>query len=295
MKKLLLLTLCIAFAVSATAQPYIRKGLEAITLRSSKAQLELLASDELQGRLAGSAHNSIVSKYLFSVLSEMGYEPVFQEFEVKGKTMRNILVTIPGRDTSQVVMLGAHYDHLGVDPQGDVYNGADDNASGAVAILQIAKALRVAAKQPQRTMILALWDCEEWGLKGSRHFISTFANLSKIKSYINFDMIGRNTDESRPRMFRYFYTESSPEFGQWMRDFIVKYKLPLEPDYRPWDKPTSGSDNASFARAGIPIVWYHTDANPDFHKPSDTADKINWDKMVAITRSAYLLFWQTAN
>jgi hypothetical protein len=67
------------------------------------------------------------------------------------------------------------------------------------------------------------------------------------------------------------------------------------PDYRAWDNPTGGSDNAYFAKNGIPIVWYHTEGHPDYHRPSDTADKIDYEKMTDITRAAFLCTWRLAN
>ena len=71
--------------------------------------------------------------------------------------------------------------------------------------------------------------------------------------------------------------------------------MQLEPDYRPWDKPLSGSDNASFASVGIPVIWYHTDGHPDYHLPSDESSRLNWDKIVEITKASFLNAWNLAN
>lgn len=108
-------------------------------------------------------------------------------------------------------------------------------------------------------------------------------------------MIGRNTDEANPAYVVYFYTEANPVFGQWLRDDIKKYNLQLTPNYKSWDKPVGGSDNGSFAKAGVPIIWYHTDGHPDYHKPSDEPSKINWSKLVEITKASYLNAWNLAN
>ena len=112
---------------------------------------------------------------------------------------------------------------------------------------------------------------------------------------MNFDMIGRNNNEDKPKEVVYFYTESSPKYGKMMKRHIRKYNLDLEPIYKPWDKPTQGSDNKSFAVHEIPIIWYHTDAHPDYHKVSDTVNKLNWLKLVDITKSAYLNMYKVAN
>ncbi|MGL5272632.1 MAG: M28 family metallopeptidase, partial [Phocaeicola sp.] len=188
--------------------------------------------------------------------------------------------------------------HLGIDPMlaGDkIYNGADDNASGVSAVLQIAKAFLATGEQPERTVIFAFWDGEEKGLLGSKYFVQSFPGIKKVKGYLNFDMIGRNNNDANPTHVVYFYTEANPSFGEWLKNDIKKYNLNLTPNYRPWDKPVGGSDNASFALLDIPIIWYHTDGHADYHMPSDHSDKINWDKVVNITKASFLNLWNLAN
>ena len=119
--------------------------------------------------------------------------------------------------------------------------------------------------------------------------------MDKVKGYLNYDMIGRNNDESKPTHVVYFYTEAHPAFGDWLKRDIKKYGLNLAPDYRPWDKPVGGSDNASFALLDIPVIWYHTDGHPDYHLPSDHVEKINWNKIVDITKASFLNMWNLAN
>ncbi|MEG1665069.1 MAG: M20/M25/M40 family metallo-hydrolase [Mucinivorans sp.] len=293
MFKILLSIILLFLSLHSFALPPIDRGMKIIDLKSAKAQVEFLSSDVLRGRLTGSSENLIAGLYLESLLKEMGYKTMVQEFEARGSHMQNILALLPGKDTTQVAVIGSHYDHLGVDSLGDVYNGADDNASGVAAIIQIAKAFKTSGVVPQQSLVFALWDGEENGLNGSRYFVKNFEKRTKIKSYLNFDMIGRNTDESRPQLFRYFYTKEQKQYATWLNEAIKKYNLKLEPDFR--FLPDGGSDNASFSRAGVPTVWYHTDGHADFHQPSDTSDKINWDKMMDIIRSAYYLFWQMAN
>ncbi len=109
----------------------------------------------------------------------------------------------------------------------------------------------------------------------------------KSKGYLNFDMIGRNNKPQQPKQVVYFYTAAHPVFGDWLKEDIRKYGLQLEPDYRAWENPIGGSDNGSFAKVGIPIIWYHTDGHPDYHQPSDHADRLNWDKVVEITKASF--------
>ncbi len=207
--------------------------------------------------------------------------------------LRNVLGVLKGEKNDEYVVIGSHFDHLGIQ-NGYIYNGADDNASGTVAVLQIAKAFVASGIKPQRTVIFALWDGEEYGLLGSRYFTRTCDILNQIKGYMNFDMIGRNHDENVPESVVFFYTANYPKYEQWMKKYIRHYNLSLKPIYKPWDNPVGGSDNASFAEHGIPIVWYHTDGHPDYHQPGDHAEKINWSKMIDIIRSAYLIFFDMA-
>ena len=310
------------------AQSPIERALNTINRSSAEATINFLASDELQGREAGFHGSRVTSEYIVSLLQWMGVSPLadsyFQPFDAyrkerqkKGRlevhpdsiaklkqevhqklTMRNVLGMIPGKNTKEYVIVGAHFDHLGIDPvlDGDqIYNGADDNASGVSAVLQIARAFLASGQQPERNVIVAFWDGEEKGLLGSKYFVQTCPFLSQIKGYLNFDMIGRNNKPQQPKQVVYFYTAVHPVFGDWLKEDIRKYGLQLEPDYRAWENPIGGSDNGSFAKVGIPIIWYHTDGHPDYHQPSDHADRLNWDKVVEITKAAFLNMWKMAN
>ena len=310
------------------AQSPIERALNTINRSSAEATINFLASDELQGREAGFHGSRVTSEYIVSLLQWMGVSPLadsyFQPFDAyrkerqkKGRldvhpdsiaklkqevhqklTMRNVLGMIPGKNTKEYVIVGAHFDHLGIDPvlDGDqIYNGADDNASGVSAVLQIARAFLASGQQPERNVIVAFWDGEEKGLLGSKYFVQTCPFLSQIKGYLNFDMIGRNNKPQQPKQVVYFYTAAHPGFGDWLKEDIRKYGLQLEPDYRAWENPIGGSDNGSFAKVGIPIIWYHTDGHPDYHQPSDHADRLNWDKVVEITKASFLNMWKMAN
>ena len=310
------------------AQSPIERALNTINRSSAEATINFLASDELQGREAGFHGSRVTSEYIVSLLQWMGVSPLadcyFQPFDAyrkerqkKGRlevhpdsiaklkqevhqklTMRNVLGMIPGKNTKEYVIVGAHFDHLGIDPvlDGDqIYNGADDNASGVSAVLQIARAFLASGQQPERNVIFAFWDGEEKGLLGSKYFVQTCPFLSQIKGYLNFDMIGRNNKPQQPKQVVYFYTAAHPVFGDWLKEDIRKYGLQLEPDYRAWENPIGGSDNGSFAKVGIPIIWYHTDGHPDYHQPSDHADRLNWDKIVEITKASFLNMWKMAN
>lgn len=328
MRKTGLLITSFVLCTTLWAQSPQQKGLDVINKENAEAYIGFLASDDLEGREAGFHGGRIAGEYIVSNLKTMGISPLletyYQPFDAYNKerqkrgrfqvhpdsiailkqgvhqklSMRNILGKIEGKNPNEYVIIGAHYDHLGVDPmlEGDqIYNGADDNASGVSAVLQIAKAFLATGEKPERTVIFAFWDGEEKGLLGSKYFVQNFPGIKKVKGYLNFDMIGRNNNEAKPTHVVYFYTEAHPVFGDWLKNDIKKYNLNLTPDYRPWDKPVGGSDNASFALLDIPVIWYHTDGHPDYHMPSDHADKINWDKVVDITKASFLNMWNLAN
>ncbi len=306
-----------------------KTDLEKITRRNAEAIIGFLASDAVEGREAGSKGGTVAAEYIISKLKESGIQPLekfyLQPFEavqrVSGKNLRwhstadsvsavkteklyrslqmnNILSVIPGKLTDEFVIVGAHYDHLGNDENiadDGIFNGADDNASGVSAVLQIAKTISESKEKPFRTIIFAFWDGEEKGLLGSKYFVNHFPQIKNVKSYLNFDMIGRNNKEDEPEHVVFFYTAKNKDFEQWLRSDIKKFSLNLKPDYRAWENPVGGSDNGSFAQAGIPILWYHTDGHPDYHQPSDTPEKLNWEKLINITKAAYLNVLKMAN
>lgn len=305
-------------------------GLRSITEDAARAHVYFLADDLLEGRRAGERGSRIAKQYIISQIRQAGLKPFLgdsyeQPFEacavqklkrgvryfveadsvaeIKKQVHRtmylsNVLAVLPGKKTDEMVVVGAHLDHEGVynDIEGDkIYNGADDNASGVAAVLQIMKAFVASGATPERTIVFAFWDGEEFGLLGSRYFTDAYKDMQKVKGYLNFDMIGRNNNEAKPKHVVYFYTEGTPAFGEWLKADVAKYGLGIEPDYRPWDKPVGGSDNGTFARLDIPIMWYHTDGHPDYHLPSDEPSRINWDKVTEITKASFLGMWKMAN
>lgn len=310
------------------AQDTNEKGLSHISAERARNYISFLADDLLQGREAGTPGGQIAANYIVSLLRDWGIKPFLtddyrQPFDAARVTnpqsgnwqihpdsiagikalgahsirhMNNLLAAIPGR-SNEIVVIGAHYDHLGImDDIGEdgCYNGADDNASGVSAVLQIAKAIKESGITPERTIVFAFWDGEEKGLLGSKHFVHTYSNPEQIKAYMNFDMVGRGP-EHNPRHLSYMYTASYPAFGDWLRNDMERHSFKFDPEYKAWDNPTGGSDNAPFALAGIPIVWYHTEGHPDYHRPSDHSDKIDYTKLTDITRAAYLCALRLAN
>lgn len=294
-------------------------GLESITIGNARRVVAVLASDSLLGREAGTKGGGMAAEYILSLMRETGLLVIEQPFmavrndnnwvtetdmNISGlvaagkevRELKNIIAVLPGTG-DEIVVIGAHYDHMGVDTTlvGDqCYNGADDNASGVSAVVQIAKAMGLSGCRPRRSVVFAFWDGEEKGLLGSRYFVKKHPFIENIAAYMNFDMIGRGPIEN-PGHLSYLYTAANPLFGEWLRADAARYEFCFTPLYKASENLLSGSDNAPFARVGIPIVWYHTEGHPDYHRPSDTADKVDYPKLFDITRAAYLCAWRLAN
>ncbi len=212
------------------------------------------------------------------------------------KSCRNVVAVIEGSELpNEIIVVGGHYDHLGAN-NGFIWNGADDNASGAIGIATIAAAFKATGVTPKRTVIFANWTAEERGLLGSRYFVNNFGNIRNVKYYHNYDMIGRSYDHKKSDMaVSMMFTDTWKAAGELTSRFNKEYNLGLNINLSPWDNPVGGSDNASFARLGIPIMWYHTRGNPDYHQPSDHAERIDWQKMESIIKNSFLTLWQLAN
>jgi Zn-dependent M28 family amino/carboxypeptidase len=232
-------------------------------------------------------------------------------------TTQNVVAVFEGSDAllkDEYVALGAHYDHVGVGaPQnGDaIYNGADDDGSGTTALLAIAEALARASVRPKRSVLFVWHAGEEKGLWGSRYFTDNpTIPLDKIVTQLNIDMIGRSKKEgdtnplnrelSGPNEIYVIGSKMmSTELGE-LTETVNKQYLNLTYDYR-FDNPADPnrfffrSDHYNYARKGIPIVFFFDGVHEDYHKPGDSVDKIDFQKMEKVARTIYLTLWEVAN
>jgi hypothetical protein len=181
----------------------------------------------------------------------------------------NVVGLLPGRDPAlagEAIVIGAHYDHLGL-VHGAVHPGADDNASGTALTLGLARAFAAAGGMP-RTLVFVLFGGEELGLLGSRHYVRQPAvPLSRTVAMLNFDMVGR-LREDRLRV-------GGLDTGSTLREIVTDAArgvgLALIADGAPW----APSDHLSFYGSGAPVLFFHTGRHGDYHRPSDTVDKVN--------------------
>jgi aminopeptidase YwaD len=189
----------------------------------------------------------------------------------------NVVGVLPGTDPAlagEAIVLGAHYDHLGASG-GAVYHGADDNASGTAVVVALARAF-AAAGGTARTLVVALFGAEELGLVGSAHYVRHPAwPLERTAAMLNFDMVGRMHDGK--------LTIGGADTGDRLRR-VLSEALAHVPDVVADVRgtPHSASDHSRFYSAGMPVLFFHTGTHPDYHQPSDTAEKLNADGMARV-------------
>lgn len=209
---------------------------------------------------------------------------------------RNILGMIEGENKDEFVVVGGHYDHLGIQ-NGFIYNGADDNGSGAVGILTLAKAFMASGVKPKRSIIFALWTGEEKGLLGSNYFInnSPFKD-KKIVFYMNYDMISRSAPEdTAAKSVRIIYTKAYPRFEEITVSNMKGAHIDLKPVFAPMDQPRGGSDFTAFSLKNIPLMTWNAGHSLDYHQLSDEVSKTDWPKMVKIIKLGFMDVWDIVN
>jgi hypothetical protein len=208
---------------------------------------------------------------------------------------RNVMGYIEGKNKDEFVVVGAHYDHIGK-YDGWIWNGADDNGSGTVGMMTLARAFAVSGEKPEKSIIFAAWTGEEMGLHGSRYFVDNFPKDKKITYNLNFDMLSRNADDdTKGNRMSMMYLSSTPKLRELTEKNLREFNIDLDVAFRPSAVLSGGSDHAPFARVGIPATFFFAAMHPDYHLPSDELSKINWTKMLNMIRLGYLNVWDIAN
>ncbi len=209
---------------------------------------------------------------------------------------RNVVGYIEGEKKDEFIVVGGHYDHLGK-YDGFIWNGADDNASGTVGVMTLAKAFMATGKKPEKSIIFAAWTGEEKGLYGSKYFVQEARKKNmNIVLDLNYDMIARDVEkDSLKNMADMSYTKAYPGIEELTKKNLADFKINLDMEYSASEKPSGGSDHAPFAEVGIPVFYFMAAMHPDYHQPSDELSKINWEKMTNIIRIGFLDMWEFAN
>ncbi|MEI6142341.1 MAG: M20/M25/M40 family metallo-hydrolase [Mariniphaga sp.] len=209
--------------------------------------------------------------------------------------VRNVLGMIEGENKNEFVVVGAHYDHIGK-YGGYIFNGADDNGSGTVGVLSIARAMKASGKKPQKTIIFAAWTAEEKGLLGSNFFVNNFSGINRIAVNLNFDMIARSTvADTTGNKCGFSFTKAYGGFRELSQKNVKDFGLNLDVKYNPSERPSGGSDYAPFAAKDIPVIAFMAAMHPDYHKATDELDKIQWGKMERIIKLGFLNVYNLAN
>jgi hypothetical protein len=221
----------------------------------------------------------------------------------------NVFAVIEGIDPQlkkEYVLVTAHYDHLGSPDSTLIYYGADDNGSGSSGVIEIARAFQEARKQgigPKRTVICMLVSGEEKGLLGSKYYVEfPMYPLDKTVVDVNIDMIGR-LDEAHKNNPNYIYVIGSDRLSPDLheineRENYEHTKMELDYKYNAKDDPNhyyERSDHYNFAEKGIPAIFYFNGTHADYHRPTDTVDKINFDALAKRAQLAFLTAWEVAD
>ncbi|MCS7305200.1 MAG: M28 family peptidase [Thermoguttaceae bacterium] len=276
-------------------------ALDSISVQDLHGHVAYLADDRLEGRLAGTAGAQAAAEYLAQQLARLGLRPAGVDgsyFQPFGKGYRNVLAVLPGSDPKlrqEVIVIGAHYDHIGRGQEGKsrggvghIHNGADDNASGTAGLLELAQAFTFLPEPPKRTLLFAFWDAEELGALGSKHWVTqpTLTN-HRVVFTLGLDMIGR----LRQQRLTIFGTRTSFGLRRLMSQQNQWLNLWLDFDW----KLAPNSDHYSFIEKKIPALLFHTGLHEDYHQPTDDTERIEFDGMVQVVRLAWLVGWTLAN
>jgi aminopeptidase N len=277
-----------------------------------KADVEWLASPEREGRGAGSHGLDAAANYIADRFDRLGLSPLtpgsllaeryFQPFNMTGEngaalTAHNVIGVLPGGNPAldgQALIISAHYDHLGFGwpdvrsgAKGQLHPGADDNASGVAVMLELARLMSAAKDKPERSIIFAAFVGEEEGLLGARHYVETakmagarFA-LSGHIANLNLDTVGRLADGK----VTIFGAASARELPFIFMGAAATTGVPVQTVAQ----DVNGSDHTAFLEAGVPAVQLFASTATDYHRPSDTADKIDYaglSKVAAVLKEA---------
>lgn len=287
--------------LSAAENASFATAVRSITSVELRKHVDVLADDTFEGREAGSRGGRAAAMYLMKEFQRHELKPLgdngtyFQDFE---NGSRNILGLLEGSDPdlkAQVIIVGAHYDHVGYGsprnsygPFGNIHNGADDNASGVSGLLEIVDALRTLPQRPARSILFALWDGEEKGLNGSKYWTAhPTVKLEQCVFAVNLDMIGRLRNQGVE------VYGSRTLTGLRQRISLANRETTLPLDFT-WEMKED-SDHWSFYKRNIPVVMFHTGLHPEYHRPSDDAHLLNYSGIEQVSQLVFGLVHELGN
>lgn len=284
-----------------------------LDVQNLKNIVSKLTSDELEGRDASQSSYTKTEEYMISYLKKIGVKEgnngsFLQKFTYKqaGRNIQtsNIIGIIEGTDLKdEYILLSAHIDHFGKNSKGEIFRGADDNASGVSALLEIAEKLVKAKNEGnglRRSVIFIFPGAEEWDLSGSEFYANNpIYPVNKTKACINLDMIGRVDDVYASKEGKYAFVINESNYSSDLVKVANKVKedakLEMTIDSKKYNYLFPYSDNASFSDVGIPSVTISSGLHNDYHKPADIMERLDFGGMLMRTKLAFLMTWELAN
>ncbi len=289
-----------------------------ITKEDLKKHLTKLTSNEFEGRKTGENGQKIAAKYLADYYKSLDFESPIGEGKYfqnipkeffRGKSnnaSENVVAFIYGIEKpEEVVVISAHYDHLGIEND-KMFYGADDNGSGTAAVLEIAEAFRMAYlddEGPKRSILFLNLTGEEEGLFGSKYYAENpLFPFAKTVANLNIDMVGR-VDEPHKNKKDYVYLIGADKLSKelhFISEAVNNKYMQLNLDYTFNDEKDRNrfyyrSDHYNFAKKGVPVIFYFNGTHEDYHKETDTEDKINYDILAKRAQLVFLTAWELAN
>ena len=309
----LIFSSALSFAQYEEAQPFA----ESINRQDLKELLYVYASDFFQGRETGKLGQKRAVTFLKEFYEKRGIAPAkgtddyFQRMEltIKGEAVstENVVAIIEGSTKpDEYVVISSHLDHEGI-KNGQIYNGADDDGSGSVALLEIAEAFQKAAeagKGPQRSVIFLHVSGEEKGLLGSKYYTDNpLYPLANTIADFNIDMVGRTDPKRESDNRNYIYLIGSDRLSNELHEISEEANkattnIELDYTYNAEDDPNRfyfRSDHYNFAKNNIPVIFYFNGTHADYHKPTDTVEKIEFDLLEERARLVFYTAWEVAN
>jgi len=273
--------------ISSTTD-FFRRGLDVILQPEIKDNLYYLASKELGGRRTGSAGDKLAAKFIAEKFKEYGLQSGSNaDYLQKFSSTQNVVGYFVGNDPTlkdEVIAIGGHFDHLGTSGS-SYYPGADDNASGTVSVVSLARAISRVKECIRRTVVIMAFSGEEQGMDGSGYYVNNpYFPITNTIYMINLDMVGylRNGDLS------FLGGARSPQVAAAIRSIVSKYPG-ITSDIT--SSSGGGSDHVPFEQKKVPAVFVHTGTHANYHKVTDTADKINYDGLTSIIKIAFEMYW----
>ena len=317
MKKLFLILITFPSFILSQNQMVLIDYAETITAKELKESLYVYASDYFQGRETGSIGQKRAIDFLQDFYSSHGINPAkgtdfytqSMTLDIKGVDVdtENVAAIIEGsKFPEEYIIISAHLDHIGIE-NGEINNGADDDGSGTVALLEIAEAFKMAKMQgngPKRTVVFLHVTGEEKGLLGSQYYTQNpLYPLKETMVNLNVDMIGRTDPKRIDKDPNYIYLIGADRLSQDLHDISEKANLEhtqLKIDYtfNEEDDPNRfyyRSDHYNFAKNNIPVIFYFSGTHEDYHKPGDTVDKIMYELLAKRTKLIFYTAWELAN